>query len=105
MEQLSVFLETQARSSGLLTATGYSWIDTIISLTLLEAEGVGLMEEHGVEQQSTVLAVGDRCVARIVFFQECNCIAWISVEILKAPVIWAGGRRPKADVCTPIKYR
>lgn len=54
--------------------------------TLLESEGVALVEQHGVEQKSSVLPVGSGGVARVVLFQEVHHADRISVKLLKAPV-------------------
>lgn len=65
--------------------TGETWAHE--KFTFLEAKWIGLVEEHGVENEGTILSVLHGSVTRVVFSKEGLRGRRISVVILKLPFI------------------
>lgn len=71
--------------------------------TFFEAEGVALVEQHGVEQQSAVLAERDRGTALVaILLQKLSYPARILVELPEIPPIWVATKAEHVRVETVI---
>lgn len=57
------------------------------ALTFLEAEGITLVEQHRIEEQSAVLPMGYRGVAGVTIPEEVLGVLVISVEFFESPFI------------------